>query len=160
MGDLPLTRWEASNEKRLTNLHRASQCSRLFFWSPFDTLKGNEWKKTPIYATHHSAQDFSFDLPLWPWEATIEKRHINLHLASQCSTLFFWSPSVVLGVIERETRPDTRLPKSRAGGQGPYLRPLHHLGRSSKAKDPKNKKKVKKVWRTDRRTDKAGFRVA
>ena len=37
------------------------------------------------------------------------------------------------------TRSDTRLPKSRAGGQGPYLRPLHHLGRSSKAKD-RNKK--------------------
>ena len=30
-----------------------------------------------------------------------------------------------------ETRPDTRLPKSRAGGQGPYLRSLDHLGRSS-----------------------------
>ena len=30
-----------------------------------------------------------------------------------------------------KTRPDTRLPKSRAGGQGPYLRSLDHLGRSS-----------------------------
>ena len=28
------------------------------------------------------------------------------------------------------TRPDTRLPKSRAGGQGPYLGSLDHLGRS------------------------------
>ena len=31
----------------------------------------------------------------------------------------------------KKTRPDTRLPKSRAGGQGPYLRSLDHLGRSS-----------------------------
>ena len=30
-----------------------------------------------------------------------------------------------------KTRPDTRLPKSRAGGQGPYLRSLDCLGRSS-----------------------------
>ena len=34
-----------------------------------------------------------------------------------------------------ETRADTRLPQSRAGGQGLYLRSLDHLGRSSKAKD-------------------------
>ena len=32
------------------------------------------------------------------------------------------------------TRPDTRLPKSRAGGQGPYLRSLDHLGGSSEVK--------------------------
>ena len=30
-----------------------------------------------------------------------------------------------------KTRTDTRLPKSRAGGQGPYLRSLDYLGRSS-----------------------------
>ena len=30
------------------------------------------------------------------------------------------------------TRPDTQLPKSQASGQGPYLRSLDHLGRSSK----------------------------
>ena len=39
------------------------------------------------------------------------------------------------------TRPDTRLPKSCTGRQGPYLRSLDHLGRSSEAKDRKNKKK-------------------
>ena len=43
------------------------------------------------------------------------------------------------------TRPDTRLPKSRVGGQGPYLRPLHHLGRSSGAKDPPKKNQKSKV---------------
>ena len=32
------------------------------------------------------------------------------------------------------TRPDTRLPKSRAGGQRPYLRSADHLGRSSEVK--------------------------
>ena len=71
-----------------------------------------------------------------------------------------------------ETRPDTRLPQSRAGGQGLYLRSLNHLGRSSEAKDRKNPKKVKyDGWtdgrtdgptdgQTDGRTDKAGCRVA
>ena len=38
------------------------------------------------------------------------------------------------------TRPDTWLLQLRAGGQGPYLRSLDHLGRSSEAKDSKNKK--------------------
>ena len=33
-----------------------------------------------------------------------------------------------------KTRPDTRLPKSRAGAQGPYLRSADHLGRSSEVK--------------------------
>ena len=71
-------------------------------------------------------------------------------------------------IISISTRPDTQLPKSRAGGQGLYLRSLKHLGRSSVANDSKNKKKVK--WdgpmdipmdrQTDGRTDKAGCRVA
>ena len=38
---------------------------------------------------------------------------------------------------EEETRPDTRLPKSRAGGQGPYLRSPDQLGRSSEVKEMK-----------------------
>ena len=32
------------------------------------------------------------------------------------------------------TKPDVRLPQSRVGGQGLYLRSLDHLGRSSEAK--------------------------
>ena len=36
--------------------------------------------------------------------------------------------------VYAKTRPDTRLPQSRAGGQGPYLRSLDHLGWSSEAK--------------------------
>ena len=49
--------------------------------------------------------------------------------------------------------PDTRLPQSRAGGQGQYLRSLDYLGRSSEARDCKNKKKVKSDGPTDGRTD-------
>ena len=52
-----------------------------------------------------------------------------------------------------KTRLDTRLPQSRAGGQGPYLRSIDHLGRSSEAKDCKNQKKVKCNGRTDGQTD-------
>ena len=46
----------------------------------------------------------------------------------------------MLGCIDTRsttTRPDTRLPQSRAGGQGLYLWSLNHLGRSSEAKDCK-----------------------
>ena len=50
------------------------------------------------------------------------------------------------------TRPDTRLPQSRAVGQGLYFRSLD-LGRSSEAKDRKDQKKVKCNGRTDGRTD-------
>ena len=52
-----------------------------------------------------------------------------------------------------KTRPDTRLPQSRAGGQGLYLRSLNHLGRSGEAKDCKNQKKVKCNGPTDGPTD-------
>ena len=47
------------------------------------------------------------------------------------------------------TRPDTRLPKSRAGGQGPYLRSVEHLGRSGIAENPINAEKVKCDGPTD-----------
>ena len=40
----------------------------------------------------------------------------------------------------RLTRPDTRLSKSGAGGQGPYLRSLDRSGRSSEVKEIKSKK--------------------
>ena len=49
----------------------------------------------------------------------------------------------------RKTRPDTRLPQSRAGGQGPYFRSVEHLGSSSMAK--KTKTAIKR--RTNRLTD-------
>ena len=42
------------------------------------------------------------------------------------------------GEKKKKTRPDTRLPKSRAGGQGPYLRSPDHLGRSSEVKEIKS----------------------
>ena len=37
-----------------------------------------------------------------------------------------------------QTRPDTRLPKSRASGQGPYLRSLDNVGRSSEVQEIKS----------------------
>ena len=40
-----------------------------------------------------------------------------------------------------------------AGGEGPYLRSVEHLGRSGIAKNPINAKKVKCDGPTDRRTD-------
>ena len=49
--------------------------------------------------------------------------------------------------------PDTRLPQSRAGGQGPYLRSAEHLGRSSKAEKLKNAKEVKCDGQTNQRID-------
>ena len=58
-----------------------------------------------------------------------------------------------MAAILLKTRPDTRLLQSRAGGQGPYLRSLDHLGRSSEAKNRKNPKKVKCDGRTDGPTD-------
>ena len=58
-------------------------------------------------------------------------------------------------------RPDTWLPQSLAGGQGPYLRSLDHLGRSPEAKNCKIQKKEGVTdRRTDRWTDKAECRVA
>ena len=77
----------------------------------------------------------------------------NLVLWVNSSYLNF-STSYKLGSYK--TGPDTRLPQSRAGGQGPYL------GRSSEAKDRK-----KKTIKFDRWTDgpmdgetvKAGCRV-
>ena len=48
-----------------------------------------------------------------------------------------------------KTRLDTKLTQSRAGGQGPYLRCFHHLGRSSEAKDRKTPQKSG----TDQRMD-------
>ena len=42
--------------------------------------------------------------------------------------------------VDTKTRPDTRLPKSCVGGQGPYLRSPDHLGGSSEVE----KKIIKK----------------
>ena len=40
--------------------------------------------------------------------------------------------------VEKKTRPDTLLPQSRLGGQGPFLRSLDHLGKSSGVKEIKS----------------------
>ena len=64
-------------------------------------------------------------------------------------------------VRDLRTRPDTRLPQSRAGGQGLYLylKSLDHLGRSSEVKNGENPKKVKCDGRIDRRTDRRTDRL-
>ena len=70
--------------------------------------------------------------------------------------------------IKRKTRPDARLPKSRAGGKGQcWKRSPEHLSRRSRLKKKKNAEIVKRGptdrptdQPTDRRTDIAGFRVA
>ena len=61
---------------------------------------------------------------------------------------------------EEKTRPDTRLTQPHAGGQGPCLRSLRHLGRSSEAKDRKEIKRIKSDQPANRWTDKAGCRDA
>ena len=43
-----------------------------------------------------------------------------------------------------KTSADTWLPKSRVGGQGPYLRSLDHLGSSSEVKEQTQKNKPQK----------------
>ena len=48
----------------------------------------------------------------------------------------------------KQTRPETRLPQSRAGGQGPYLRSAER-SRSSEAKNPIEAEKIKCDGRTD-----------
>ena len=60
---------------------------------------------------------------------------------------------IVADFLRQKTRPDTRLPQSRAGGQGPYLRSVEHLGRSGLARNPRNAEKVKCDGPTDGRTD-------
>ena len=62
-----------------------------------------------------------------------------------------WKRRAVQKEIRKKTRPDTRLPQSRAAGQGLFLKSPYHLGRSSGAKDRKKPKKVKCDGRTDGR---------
>ena len=65
--------------------------------------------------------------------------------------LVFWGQNQP---FVHKTRLDTWLLKSRAGGQGPYLRSPDHLGRSSEVKEIKSEKKLNVTDRpTDRRTD-------
>ena len=59
----------------------------------------------------------------------------------------------MVSAFVRIPRPDTRLPKSRAGGQGPYSRSPDHLSRSSEVKEVKSKKKKKKKSVTNSPTD-------
>ena len=59
---------------------------------------------------------------------------LNFSISSAVISALIQVPRTHKSII---TRPDTRLPQSRAGGaggQGPYLRSQEHLGRSSEVK--------------------------
>ena len=66
------------------------------------------------------------------------------------------------------TRPDTRLPQLRAGGQGPYLRSVEHWAGAVQPKPHERRKSSVTDRRTDGQTDgqtdaptdKAGCRVS
>ena len=66
-----------------------------------------------------------------------ECKTIGLHSITTCRASYgrmvgpYLRPHHEADPNGEETRSDTRLPKSRAGGQGPYLRSLDHLGISS-----------------------------
>jgi len=79
---------------------------------------------------------------IYVYDVTVHVQ-IDLFVCMSALRLFFPhppSPRVHLSLMhDREkTRPETRLPKSRAGGQGPYLRSPDHLGRSSEVKEKKS----------------------
>ena len=62
------------------------------------------------------------------------RRGLMIGLGPDVGLVFkcFSSSKLELNIPSRKkTRPDTRPPKSRAGGQGPYMMSLEHLGRSS-----------------------------
>ena len=44
----------------------------------------------------------------------------------------------IINIFHTKTRPDTQLPKLRAGGQGPYLRSLDYLDSDSGVKEIKS----------------------
>ena len=77
-------------------------------------------------------------------------RHFMIGADRSLTTVAFRNRTLANGFLKRlKTRPDTRLPQSRAGGQGQKLRSPDHLGRSSKAENRKNLEKVKCEGRTD-----------
>ena len=59
----------------------------------------------------------SFEALEWP-----------LGVSSPLISLHLFHDYVAIECSRKETRPDTRLPKSHVGGQGLYLRSLDHLG--------------------------------
>ena len=136
---------------------------------PFGTAARKKISWTTYYGTNPMSHAFFDHFFLCEAnsnpEATAMKKTVMI-LRCKCRVFCFgWIPDLNRNSRKKKTRPDTQLPKSRAGGQGLYLRSLDHLGRSSEAKDRKKPKKVKCDGRTngrteDRRTDKADCRVA
>ena len=94
----------------------------------------------------YEAFHFTAVSPRCSKEISIEYRHLNRDSApvDQLNQLMREKRETKNFQKERErgkgnkTRPDTRLPKSRVGGLGPYLRSPDHLGRSSDVKEIKS----------------------
>ena len=70
---------------------------------------------------------------MWSKPLSLENGHSFYFKFNDCKW-YIIKPTATEIVLFNKTRPDTRLPKSRAGGQGPYLWSPDHLGRSSGVK--------------------------
>ena len=60
--------------------------------------------------------------------------HLFVHLRLMHLLIYSQKSSKFSISVDKKTRPDTWLPKSGAGGQGPYLRSPDHMGRSKEGK--------------------------
>ena len=98
---------------------------------------------------------------MWHWKFFVACMRLYAdQLVSGCiCQMFFLSVSksllklIILKGFHAIKEKQGQLPQSRAGGQGPYLRSLDHLGRSSEARDCENPKKVKCEEQTNGQTD-------
>ena len=106
----------------------------IFHFSFFSLL----YFHTLFHSNHFSF--FIFHISNQIFHSFTNSTTIHLIYKKKINKLFF---NNLFHQLNFKTRPDTRLPQSRAGGQGPYLRSLDHLGRSSEAKDRKKNKKSK-----------------
>ena len=109
----------------------------------FEGRRSLEQEKNPYIRTIGMLKhEYKFDTMelVFIIEVPLSFRYIlkNRQIFSDTNLLY---SSYLYGEIKQKTRPDTRLPQSRAGGQGPQLRSPDHLGRSSEAKNHKKTKK-------------------
>ena len=123
---------------------------------PFGTAARKKISWTTYYGTNPMSHAFFDHFFLCEAnsnpEATAMKKTVMI-LRCKCRVFCFgWIPDPNRNYRKRKTRPDTQLPKSRAGGQGLYLRSLDHLG-AVRPKTVKSQKKVKCDGRTNRPTD-------
>ena len=97
-------------------------------------FKGLLFPKCPFSRSLISAQ-FSVDV----FSLLVVSWAVPAHTCSHRHTLYAITLThATRDTHKKKTRPDTQLPKSRAGGQGPYLRSLDHLGSSSEVQKYKS----------------------